>query len=215
MSKPKGDQQQDVEFTISSGNVFADLGLPEPEVELVKAKLVHAIADVIAEQSLTQAQAAVRMGLKQPHVSVLLRGRTEEFSVGRLITLLNRIGKDVVIAVQEKPASRPHGRTFVGSAEGKALPAAEITPVPYQQRVAAERSVDVAARSGRSGWTATKVAAKKGGLKTAAKTGGLKVTAKKIGGVTRVSVSKRSRVSARGGRGPAGRRSGDGPSSTR
>jgi predicted XRE-type DNA-binding protein len=76
MRKDTSEGRRDIEFTVSSGNVFADLGLPEPDVELVKAKLVHAIAEVIAEQGLTQAQAAARLGLKQPNVSVLLRGRT-------------------------------------------------------------------------------------------------------------------------------------------
>ena len=105
---------RDIDFTISSGNVFADLGFTEPDTELVKAELVHAIATVIEQREMTQVEAADLMGIKQPNVSLLLRGRTENYSVGRLITLLNRLGHDVIIAHRERPGSRRVGRTRVG-----------------------------------------------------------------------------------------------------
>ena len=105
---------RNIEYTISSGNVFADLGFAEPDTELVKADLVHAITTVIEQRGLTQVEAADLMGIKQPNVSLLLRGRTENYSVGRLITLLNRLGHDVIIAHREKPRSQRVGRTRVG-----------------------------------------------------------------------------------------------------
>jgi len=105
---------RNTEYTISSGNVFADVGFAEPDTELIKADLVHAITTVIEQRELTQVEAADLMGIKQPNVSLLLRGRTENYSVGRLITLLNRLGHDVVIAHREKPRSQRVGRTRVG-----------------------------------------------------------------------------------------------------
>lgn len=105
---------RNIDYTISSGNVFADLGFAEPDTELVKADLVHAITTVIEQRDITQVEAADLMGIKQPNVSLLLRGRTENYSVGRLITLLNRLGHDVIIAHREKPRSQPVGRTRVG-----------------------------------------------------------------------------------------------------
>ena len=91
----------------SSGNVFADLGLPNPEQELLKARLIWQISDAISAQKLTQAEAGKLLGLKQPDVSGLLHGRTNCFSVDRLLRLLNRLGKDVKITVKTKPRSRP------------------------------------------------------------------------------------------------------------
>jgi predicted XRE-type DNA-binding protein len=91
----------------SSGNVFADLGLPNPDEELLKAKLIWQISDTIGARKLTQGEAAKLLGLKQPDVSSLLHGKTNDFSVDRLLRLLNRLGKDVKITVKTKPRSRP------------------------------------------------------------------------------------------------------------
>jgi predicted XRE-type DNA-binding protein len=74
---------------LGSGNVFADLGLPNPEEELLKAKLVCKIADVIEKRDLTQVQAGELMGLAQSKVSELCNGRTETTSVERLYRFLN------------------------------------------------------------------------------------------------------------------------------
>ena len=63
------------------GNVFADLGLPNPELALAKAKIVQQLRAVIAARKLTQAKAATQLGLDQPKVSALLRGRTDGFTL--------------------------------------------------------------------------------------------------------------------------------------
>ena len=123
---------RNVEYTISSGNVFADLGFPEPDTELIKADLVHAITTVIEQRDLRQVEAADLMGIKQPNVSLLLRGRTENYSVGRLITLLNRLGHDVIIAHREKPRSRRIGRTRVGLLKPAVHTVAERSATSYQ-----------------------------------------------------------------------------------
>ena len=76
-------------------NVFADLGLPNPEQELLKAQLSLQIYRIIKQRGLTQAQAAVVLGIKQPHVSALMRNRAGNSSVGRLMEFLNRLGQDL------------------------------------------------------------------------------------------------------------------------
>ena len=76
--------------TRGSGNVFADLGLPNPEQELLKAQLTLQIYRIVKARELTQAQAGAVLGIKQPHVSALMRNRAGNFSVGRLMEFLNR-----------------------------------------------------------------------------------------------------------------------------
>src|SRR5450432_1358242 len=80
-------------ITESSGNVFADLGLPNPEQELMKAELTLQIYRIIKQRGMTQVEAAKALGIKQPHVSLLMRNRAGSFSVGRLMEfrLLSRI----------------------------------------------------------------------------------------------------------------------------
>ena len=90
----------------SSGNVFADIGLPEPEVELLKAQLASLIRQVIEERQLTQADAAALMGIDQPKVSALLNGRLTNFSSERLLRLLTALGRDVDILVKTTPRER-------------------------------------------------------------------------------------------------------------
>src|SRR4051794_7165426 len=84
----------------SGGNVFADLGLKNPEELLAKAELVHRICEILAERKLTQARAAKLLGIDQPKVSALLRGRLDGFSTERLFRFLNALGRDVEIAVR-------------------------------------------------------------------------------------------------------------------
>src|SRR3954453_21404902 len=84
----------------SIGNVFADLGLKNPEELLAKAELVQRISDIITERKLTQAGAAKVLGIDQPKVSALLRGRLDGFSIDRLFRFLNALGKDVEISIR-------------------------------------------------------------------------------------------------------------------
>jgi predicted XRE-type DNA-binding protein len=98
---------KEVEVEDSSGNVFADLGLPDPEERLAKADLAIAIARSIRERGLTQAQAAELLGIAQPDVSNVVRGRLSGYSIERLTRLLNRLGQDVEITV--RPAEDPEG----------------------------------------------------------------------------------------------------------
>lgn len=104
-------RRKKIGFEESSGNVFADLGLPHPEQELLKAKLTLQIFRLIKERGLTQAQAGAILGIGQPHVSALMRNRSGSFSVGRLIEFLTALGHDVEITL--KPARKPHGALSV------------------------------------------------------------------------------------------------------
>ena len=95
----------------SIGNVFTDLGLPRPEQELLKAKLTLQIYRLIKERGLKQAEAGKILGIKQPHVSALMRNRSGNFSVERLMDFLTALGQDVEISV--RPASKQRGEVFV------------------------------------------------------------------------------------------------------
>ncbi len=85
--------------TPSSGNVFADLGLPDPEQDLLKANLVHAVADVIRLRGLSQKDAAALLRTDQAKVSAILRGRISGFSTDRLLRFLAALGHNVTIVV--------------------------------------------------------------------------------------------------------------------
>ena len=84
------------------GNVFADLDLPDPELLLAKAKLSIKIEKLIKERRLTQKQAATLMGLTQPNVSDLLRGRLDGFTLDRLFRCLDARGQEIEIVVRPK-----------------------------------------------------------------------------------------------------------------
>ena len=91
----------------SSGNIFADLGLANPEQALLKAQLTLQIYKIIKQRALTQAQAGEILGVKQTHVSALMRNRAGNFSVGRLIEFLAALGQDVQITV--RPTGKEQG----------------------------------------------------------------------------------------------------------
>ena len=91
----------------SSGNVFADLGLPDAEEVLHKADLTHRICEIIKARKLTQAQAAKILGVDQPKVSALVRGRLDQFSLARLIKFLNFLDQEVKFTVRKRAASAP------------------------------------------------------------------------------------------------------------
>ena len=87
---------------VGSGNVFADLGLPNAEEHQLKATLVVQIARLIKARKLSQVDAARLIGIKQPDLSKILRGHFHGFSVERLLRMLTAFGRDVEIT------TRPH-----------------------------------------------------------------------------------------------------------
>lgn len=108
--------KEEIEVYRGSGNVFADLELPDAEEMLVKAELVRQIYEVIRTRRLTQIKAAEILGIDQPKVSALLRGKLAGFSLERLFHFLNALGKDVQIVVKPKPRSRQQGKLKVSAA---------------------------------------------------------------------------------------------------
>jgi predicted XRE-type DNA-binding protein len=91
---------------ISSGNVFADLGLPDSDELLAKAALVHQLIRIASHRHLTQAQVAGVLGTTQPKVSELFAGKLAGFSMERLMRFLNAFDRDVRIVVSPKPRGR-------------------------------------------------------------------------------------------------------------
>lgn len=99
MSK-REEERERTRFTRGSGNVFADLGLAEPEDVLAKARLAESIDETIQRRGLTQGDAADLMGVDQGTVSKLVNGRLDGFSQERLIRYLTALGDDVEIVVR-------------------------------------------------------------------------------------------------------------------
>ena len=100
----------------SSGNIFADLERPDAEEALARVRLAQQIAETIEQQALSQTEAAELMGLDQPKVSALVRGRLSGFSTDRLLRCLMLLGKDVDIVVRDKPSNHPKARISVVAA---------------------------------------------------------------------------------------------------
>lgn len=91
-----------VEYTPGSGNVFADLDLPDPEELLAKSELVHHIVLLIRQRKLTQKDMAALLDTTQPTVSDLVRRRLDRFSLERLFFFLNRLDREVQIVIRPK-----------------------------------------------------------------------------------------------------------------
>jgi predicted XRE-type DNA-binding protein len=106
----------EIEVYPSCGNVFADMGLPDAEERLAKAELSIQIHEIIKKRRLTQLQAAEILGIDQPKVSALIRGRLKGFSMERLFHFLNTLGKDVQIIVKPKSRSKQFGSLRVAAA---------------------------------------------------------------------------------------------------
>ena len=90
----------------TSGNIFAELGLPNADEHMLKARLVMFIGQRIEQLALTQQAAAKRINVSQPDVSNMLRGRFEGFSLERLLGFVRALGSDVEINV--KPSANGH-----------------------------------------------------------------------------------------------------------
>ena len=101
------------ESTSSSGNVFADLNLPQADDLLVKAELAAKIIAEIQRQRMTQIQAATILGVDQPKISALKQGKFSGFSIERLMRFLLLLGRDIEITVKGKPKSRAAARLRV------------------------------------------------------------------------------------------------------
>jgi len=89
------------EITNSSGNVFEDLGLDTSDERLAKAELAARINFIIEDRGLTQIKAAELLGISQPKVSLLKRGRITGFSLEKLMRILNALDQDIEIIIHK------------------------------------------------------------------------------------------------------------------
>lgn len=87
----------------SSGNVFVDMGMPDAEARLAKAELARAVRKILEDRGLKQAEAARLLGIAQPEVSDLVRGKLARFSMERLERFLNSLDMEVRIQVGPRP----------------------------------------------------------------------------------------------------------------
>ncbi|MCY1419223.1 hypothetical protein D3C76_699530 [compost metagenome] len=102
-----------IEIEEGSGNVYADLGSSDAQEMQVKAQLATKIGGIIKSRRLTQADAAEILGLSQPKVSDMLRGKFRGISEAKMMDCLSRLGRDVQIVVKQAPRSRKEGRVEV------------------------------------------------------------------------------------------------------
>ena len=98
----------EIEYTESSGSVFADLGVADPEEILAKAELTRQIAAIIAERGIPQTQVAEILGIDQPKVSALLQGKLAGFSLERLLRFLLALDRDVEIVIKQRTRPIAH-----------------------------------------------------------------------------------------------------------
>lgn len=112
-----------IEFVESSGNVFADLGLSNPEERLAKAELARQIRAIVMERGLTQVEAGTILGLAQPNVSNLMRGRLSGFSIERLMAFLTSLDRNVTIVLTPIEKDQTHGEITVATQGSLVSPA--------------------------------------------------------------------------------------------
>jgi predicted XRE-type DNA-binding protein len=93
---------EEINVQKSSGNIFTDLGLANPDELLVKAELARQIGKIITQKNINQAEASQLLGVDQPKVSALMKGKLSGFSTERLFRFLNALGCDIEIVVRKK-----------------------------------------------------------------------------------------------------------------
>jgi len=98
---------------IGTGNVFADLGLDDPEELLFKAKLVQRISQIIDDNGWTNAEAALVLGIDETAIATLVRGRLGDFSVDQLLRFVSALGYDVTIGISPNTTARRHAHAEV------------------------------------------------------------------------------------------------------
>lgn len=103
-------------YVKSSGNVFADLNVENPEDELAKAQLAHHVRLLIREQSLTHVKAAQTLDIQPAQIADLMGGKISAFTYDHLLRFLNALECDVKIIVEPRNTDHAHGKTLVAAA---------------------------------------------------------------------------------------------------
>ena len=117
MMKSKSMGATDSTVRLSTGNVFADLGLRDADAHLVKAELVSRIDAIVRQRGITQTECARLVGLSQPDVSRLLRGDFREYSLERLFRLLTTFGRDIDIVIRQPGSVAGGGKLRIAATE--------------------------------------------------------------------------------------------------
>jgi predicted XRE-type DNA-binding protein len=106
-----------IKMEVGSGNIFADLGLPDAEELLLKSQIVVTLRRLITARKLTQTEAAKRIGIGQPDLSNVMRGRFRGYSTERLMRMLTAFDQDVEITVRPRRGkSKESGRITFNTA---------------------------------------------------------------------------------------------------
>ena len=106
---------QDMDFEVGGPNVFADLELPDSEDLLLKAQMLVVLQRLIKAENLTQVSAAKRLGISQPDLSHLLRGRLRGYSIERLMRMLTSFGQDVEIVIKPQAEQTRRARICIAA----------------------------------------------------------------------------------------------------
>lgn len=122
--------KRDKDYTIGSGNVFADLGLSNPEERLAKAELARQINNLITQKKITQTAAAELLDIDQPKISALSTGRLSGFSIERLFRFLNILGQDITIKITPKKITKKKADVIVSLPKLKKEPIIKKTSIP-------------------------------------------------------------------------------------
>lgn len=115
MRKTKTNQQTAIEHEAGSGNVFADLGLPDADGLLARAKLGFHVYQLLKARDLKQREMADLLGVKQPEVSHLMNGHFNRFTTDKLLEFLRRLDRKVTIQVTPHQPGEPYQEVGFGA----------------------------------------------------------------------------------------------------
>ena len=111
--------EEKIEVEKSSGNIFRDLEMPDPEEHLAKCRLVSIIDDIITKRRLRRNKAAKILGIRKYELSELLDGLFRDFSVTDLFSMLEKLNHEIEIVVHQRSAdtlpTKPHISTSTGN----------------------------------------------------------------------------------------------------
>jgi len=114
MSKTRDNGQREIECEEGSGNVFADLGLPDADQRLARSKLGFHVYKLLTDRRLTQREIAALLGIKQPEVSHLMNGHFNRFTTDKLLDFLKRLDRKVTIQISQHKPGEPYQEVGFG-----------------------------------------------------------------------------------------------------
>jgi predicted XRE-type DNA-binding protein len=114
MSKTRNNGDAGIEHEQGSGNVFADLALPDADERLARSKLGFHVYKLLADRKLTQREIAALLGIKQPEVSHLMNGHFNRFTTDKLLDFLKRLDRKVTISISPHKPGEPYQEVGFG-----------------------------------------------------------------------------------------------------